>query len=708
MASNDRVECCDTIEAVSDAAEVTVVVTPVPDAPIADNLVITTPEDTAVNVVLAARDPDGDALTYAITTAPLHGLLSGTAPALRYTPNANYAGSDAFTYTASDGTLTSNPATVRIQVTPVNDAPVGNDRTIATQVGTPVTVTLTGSDLDGDALRFAIATPAQNGTITGVPPRVTYTPAQGYVGADSFTFTVFDGQVLSAPATVTLNVRLVNRPPTALPQTVVATEDTPIEILLAGLDPDGDPLELTITSPPGRGTLRGSGARYTYSPAADFAGMDAFTFTVSDGSYVSAPALVTLDVRGVNDAPTASDATLHTVEGTAIDITLQASDPDGDTLSFRLVAQPQHGSLTGSAPTLRYTPRARYTGTDRLTFTVSDGTLTSAVATLTLVVDPNPNNRAPTATAATLDTREDTALSITLTGSDPDGQALTFAIAAPPEHGTITGTPPNVTYTPALHFVGTDAFTFTTSDGALTSDAALVTVRVTARNNAPIATSQSLTTRADTPLSLTLTATDIDSPSLSFRVLDLPTHGALTGAPPNIVYTPAAGFAGADRLTFVASDGQLDSAPATITLTVTEVPSENHAPTASPQDTTVKSGETVSITLAGADADNDPLTFTLGAPPQHGLLDGEVPALSYTPSPGFVGTDTFTFTVSDGRARSAVAVVRIVVTPGDPTTGCGCTTSNPATGPTSGASLILVALFFYVLRRCRQTTLKGR
>ena len=122
----------------------------------------------------------------------------------------------------------------------------------------------------------------------------------------------------------------------------------------------------------------------------------------------------------------------------------------------------------------------------------------------------------------------------------------------------------------------------------------------------------------------------------------------------------------------------------------------------------MKSGETVSITLAGADADNDPLTFTVGAPPQHGLLGGEVPALSYTPSPGFVGADTFTFTVSDGRARSTVAVVRIVVTPGDPTTGCGCTTSNPADGPTSGASLILAALFFYVLRRRRQTTLKGR
>ena len=169
--------------------------------PVADNRNLTTPEDTPLAIVLTATDPDGDPLTFSIVTPPAHGVLSGTPPNLTYTPQPNFHGQDSFTFRAFDGNDFSNTATVTITVTPVNDAPVANNQALTTPEDTPVAVTLTGQDVDGDSLSFVVATGPSHGTLSGTSPNLTYTPALDYVGPDSFTFTAFDGTVHSAPAT---------------------------------------------------------------------------------------------------------------------------------------------------------------------------------------------------------------------------------------------------------------------------------------------------------------------------------------------------------------------------------------------------------------------------------------------------------------------------------------------------------------------------
>ncbi len=131
---------------------------------------------------------------------------------MTYTPAANYNGPDSFTFRVSDGAAFSNTATVSITVTAVNDPPAANPQSVATPEDTPRSITLTGSDPDGDPLSFAIGTPPAHGTLTGTPPNVTYTPAADYTGPDSFTFTVNDGTVTSAPATVSITVTLGQRP----------------------------------------------------------------------------------------------------------------------------------------------------------------------------------------------------------------------------------------------------------------------------------------------------------------------------------------------------------------------------------------------------------------------------------------------------------------------------------------------------------------
>jgi hypothetical protein len=214
--------------------------------PVADAKAVVTDEDVAVAITLTGSDADGDALTFAVATLPSNGSLSGTAPNLTYTPDAGYNGSDSFTYTASDGTLDSAPATVSITVDPVNDAPVADAKAVVTGEDTAVAITLTGSDADGDALTFAVATPPSNGSLSGTAPNLTYTPDAGYNGSDSFTYTASDGIENSAPATVAITVDPANSAPVADAggdQTHVLT-DTLIVYLdgIASWDPDGDPI----------------------------------------------------------------------------------------------------------------------------------------------------------------------------------------------------------------------------------------------------------------------------------------------------------------------------------------------------------------------------------------------------------------------------------------------------------------------------------
>ena len=173
-------------------------------APTANAQSVSTNEDVALDITLTGSDPEGTALTFTPGT-PSHGTLSGTGATRTYTPAANYNGPDSFTFTASDGSLSSAPATVSITVTPVNDAPTANGQSVSTTQNVALGITLTGSDPEGTALTFSPGTPS-HGTLSGTGATRTYTPTAGYTGPDSFTFTANDGSLTSPPATVSITV----------------------------------------------------------------------------------------------------------------------------------------------------------------------------------------------------------------------------------------------------------------------------------------------------------------------------------------------------------------------------------------------------------------------------------------------------------------------------------------------------------------------
>lgn len=178
--------------------------------PVAYDGEATTDEDNAIGVTLQATDADNDALTYSIVANPTKGTLSGTAPNLTYTPNANANGNDSFTFRANDGQANSNTATISITINAVNDAPVANNQNVITTANTAIAITLTASDVDHATLTYSIVTNPVNGTLSGTPPALTYTPNANYTGSDNFTFKANDGQDDSNIATVAITINPAN------------------------------------------------------------------------------------------------------------------------------------------------------------------------------------------------------------------------------------------------------------------------------------------------------------------------------------------------------------------------------------------------------------------------------------------------------------------------------------------------------------------
>jgi hypothetical protein len=187
---------------------------------------------------------------------------------------------------------------------------------------------------------------------------------------------------------------------------------------------------------------------------------------------VTAPAIV-------NSAPAANAQSVTTVRGQAVAVTLSGTDANGDAITFAIVTQPANGALSGTAPNLTYTPNANFVGTDSFTFKVNDGKVDSTAKSVTITVTaPSNTNTAPTANAQSVATVRGQAIAVTLSGTDVDGDAITFIIVVPPANGALSGTAPNLTYTPNANFAGTDSFSYKVNDGKVDSPTVTVSIVV--------------------------------------------------------------------------------------------------------------------------------------------------------------------------------------------------------------------------------------
>jgi hypothetical protein len=383
------------------SAPITVHVTvlPINDAPIALNDVKSTDEDNSVDVAVLANDTDvDDVLTgnmIVIVTAPAHGTVSVNVATgiVSYTPNANYNGSDSFTYQVKDASSAlSNVATVSIAISPVNDTPIATGDVVTTPEDIAISIAVLANDTDVenglDATSLIILTSPTSGVAVVDPTtgKILYTPSNNFNGNDSFTYTVKDTEgVAAAPATVTITVTPVNDLPIANPDLATTPEEIAISIpvLINDTDVDGtlNPSSLIIVDGPenGEAAVETSTGKIVYTPAKDFNGNDAFTYKVSDNQGgTTSPATVTIVVTPVNDPPVAVDDAATTDKNIAVHLHILENDYDVDNdvvaTSVVIVSSPAHGVVVFNASTgvASYTPETDFIGGDSFTYTIQD------------------------------------------------------------------------------------------------------------------------------------------------------------------------------------------------------------------------------------------------------------------------------------------------------------------------------------------------
>jgi len=401
-------------------ATVSVTVTGVgDDAPVAVDDAATVAEDGPVNVDVLANDFDVDnqplsnaGLTVTAVTQGTSGAVTFTAAGVTYTPNANFFGSDSFTYTITDSTGLTSTATVNVTVTGVgDDAPVAvNDSATFAEDGS-VNVDVLANDFDVDnqpasnaGLTVTAVTQGTSGAVTFTAAGVTYTPNADFFGGDSFTYTITDSTGLTSTATVNVTVTGVgDDAPVAVDDGATVAEDgsVNIDVLANDFDVDNQPLSnagLTVTAVTqgANGAVTFTAAGVTYTPNADFFGSDSFTYTITDATGLTSTATVSVTVTGENDdAPVAVDDTATIAEDGSVNVDVLANDFDVDNqpasnagLTVTAVTQGTSGAVTFTAAGVTYTPNADFFGGDSFTYTITDATGLTSTATVSVTVKP--------------------------------------------------------------------------------------------------------------------------------------------------------------------------------------------------------------------------------------------------------------------------------------------------------------------------------
>ena len=350
----------------------------------------------SLNVLANDSDPDGDALTITAVGAPAHGTASIAGGKVNYSPAPGYTGADSFTYAIADGKGGTASATVAITIQPVavNHPPVAqNDAYTVDQNSSAnsLNVLANDSDPDGDPLSITAVGAPSHGSASIVSNRVSYAPAAGFAGTDSFTYSIADGRGGSASATVSITVQVPNHPPVAQNDAFTVSQNSAantLNVLANDSDPDGDALTLTTVGAPVHGTASIAGTRVSYTPAAGYSGSDSFSYSIADGRGGTASATVSITIASNNPPVARDDVFLVNQHFTELDVLANDSDPDGDSLTIIAVTQPPLGDVTINAggKSLRFTMPFMFNHTT-FTYTISDGHGGTSTATVFLT-DP--------------------------------------------------------------------------------------------------------------------------------------------------------------------------------------------------------------------------------------------------------------------------------------------------------------------------------
>ncbi len=647
-----------------------------------------TNEDTAVTINVLTNDSDdnGDALTVGNVTQGTNGTVTTDGTTVTYTPTTNFNGVDNFTYTVGDGNGGETVANVSITVNAVNDAPVASDDATGTDEDVAVNINVldNDSDIDGHLLAVQSVTQGNDGAVTTDGTTVTYTPNSGFVGNDSFTYIVTDGNGGTDNATVSVRV-------SGMTSYWKFNEGTGTLTVDERGSADGTITDATWTEGVQSKALlyNGSTSKTVVGTAAALSGTTDFTVTawIKTSATTSGVIVQQRDEssggwNGQYQLRTNGNGTVTFYiynGGYQFNFGTTATVNDGQW--HQIVAQRQgtdgrifidgvlDTSVTGAAAkSLNSAIKVAIGANIRDNNTYFNGSIDevriydrnlTTVEIAALAVNPN---SAPVAVNDSIVTLEDVAadIAVLINDSDIDGDAVVIESVTQPNHGSVVISGLQVNYTPAANYSGSDNFNYTINDGKGKTATATVSVTVTAVNDAPVAVTDSTTTDEDMAVNISVLANDSDIAldALSIQSVTQGTNGSASINGTTVVYTPTANWSGNDSFTYTITDGEL-TATETVTVTVNAV---NDTPVVADDSATVDENDSAVINVLDNDSDIDLDTLTIESVTQgsNGTVSFDATTVTYTPVTGFSGADSFTYSVTDGT-ETTTATVSITV-----------------------------------------------
>ena len=634
-------------------------------------------------------------------------------------PRIDFWGTFAVDYTVGDPSGLTDSSTLTVEVTPVDDEPIAvADRVTGYEnLALDIDVLANDVDVDGDDLTVVSLAEATGGAATTDGTTVRFVPDPGFFGPAYVRYTVSDG-ASTASAGVDIDVVDITDRPVVVDDAVVAAEDTPVEIdVTANDDGLGTALDLdsvAIVRAPSVGTATWTGTVVRYTPAADWSGDDDFEYVVCDVESYCNRATASITVTAVNDAPgfvvgadvvVGEDGGPQVLAGWVSQVSVGPADEVGQSVGFT-VATTDPGLFSvlpavDPAGVLRFTPAPDANGVASVIVTAVDsggtaggGVDTSAAATASITVTAV-NDAPGFVVGADVVVGEDGGpqvlagwvSQVSVGPADEVGQSVGFTVATtdPGLFSVLPAVDPAgvLRFTPAPDANGVASVIVTAVDsggtaggGVDTSAAATASITVTAVNDNPTAIADSASVVEDDPAGVTFDVlandSDLDGDTVGYgsAVTATVVNGTLTDhGDGTFTYVPDQHFNGTEMFSYTVLDGQGGAATATVTLLVSPAPD---APTASNDARATQVDAPLSVAAPGVltndyDVDDEPLTVdvTPVAGPSNGTLTlGADGSYLYTPGSGFVGTDTFTYRVSDPGGATATATVTIIVDSG--------------------------------------------
>lgn len=570
--------------------------------PIATDDFVSTFLNTDVSGNLLSNDGSPNGSVFSIDTTPVAGPSQGSVTitsdgSFVYQPNSGFIGTDRFVYQIRDAAGHTDTATVLIRVLAdlngsTNDNPNVVDDGGIGQKNQPVHGDLLANDSEpnGDPLTVNTTpiTSPNNGTlIIHADGTYTYTPANDFVGTDSFVYEACD--TFGNCDTAVVHLTIFDSPPTAMDDINHTTANVPVSgnVLTNDSDPNENDTVSVNTTPltgPSNGSLvLSSNGTYTYTPNPDFTGSDSFTYQICDESGNCDVGKVTIEIRETgttNASPVANaDSTVVFQNGVVSGQLLSNDgDPDGDSISLNTtpLSSPTNGTVILRADgTYTYTPNSGFIGTDSFEYQICDahGACDTAIVTIDVVADINgAANDPPHGGNDSIIGQKNVPFTGNLLSndSDPNHELLTINTTptSAPSHGSLLINPDGTfTYTPDAGFTGNDSFQYEVCDdqGACT----VVTAVVTVFNEPPVAVDDQFTLIGD---QISGRVTDNDSEPnndpMTASLIVRPQHGTITWQPDGtFTYMPGPSYTGNDSFVYVLCDDSGACSTAMVQLT---------------------------------------------------------------------------------------------------------------------------------------------